>query len=765
MGTAVTARYFLQQRDKLEKNEAPTDAMIASMNNFMRREEPALFSEFGIDTLNPDAHRDEPGKTPRVFVMKDGKPSTLTESGVKPGSREFWEAAMKGQLFGYQLGEKDPVQIQAWMGKTGLKCAISDPLTPDKEAKFPDEPEKPESSSDPVKPTKPKKPEEPRPVAEPGQEPPRPGFFTRLGALFGNRASMDRIAMHTAWTVQSAAYRKYQDDVKAYPGRLEEYESDLEYYAHQMQKYYASVVAKKVKDPGNVGKTETYELEHAAWEKENANKDQLSKARDQSAKAIADAFGKTRGDDVLASEKKEAKDQKKIYESTIDRLRVEQGVENMMSMYGSRPYARETFIKEGTYAAKDIEQLSQISLEGLRVGEGQPRPITDEDFAALSMFAVVTPENGRKLAAESSHPIVDYPGTVKAFEELGYTEQELGEVLANQFVGVVTTDTLRHDAPRNPMSTYFKSYVEPARLNARQALEEYQKGNKQPLADIISRGMEYTDQTARTSQDIDVCTSGLLRMASHMTDMMERDPQLKEMAAASFAQREQAMCARHKDFASPRTMDDLIQNVKAHEKIQEVRQRGAEAQEKLLNAQTGRAALSDQEKKECLRDVMKCDLANGMYKTRTAKLAKDALGVMEPVSNQVEKYRTHETLAMLPTTINVILQTRYVQRSTEKTPSALDLFNDPKAMKSMDRKLDALIEQEIHKKGGSLDLMCDKVLDKNDVTYSGKSLAESIQKQAAPEPAKEQANKTLQQDQPKLQQEQPTKGQGGPTVV
>ena len=30
------------------------------------------------------------------------------------------------------------------------------------------------------------------------------------------------------------------------------------------------------------------------------------------------------------------------------------------------------------------------------------------------------------------------------------------------------------------------------------------------------------------------------------------------------------------------TMDDLIQNVKAHEKIQEVRQRGAEAQEKLL---------------------------------------------------------------------------------------------------------------------------------------------------------------------------------------
>ena len=230
----VSARYFLQQRDTLEKGEAPTDAMIASMNSLMRREQDTFFKEFEIDTLRPDAHRDEPGKTPRVFVLKDGKPSTLTESGIKPGSREFWEAAMKGQLFGYQLGKKDPVQIQAWMGQAGLQCAVSAPLTPGKEAGFPREPAKPEPPKEPERPEKPIKPEEPQPVAEPGKEPPRPGFFTRLGAFFGNKASKNRIAAHTAWTEDSAAYRKYQDDVQSYPARLEEYKSDLEDYARQM---------------------------------------------------------------------------------------------------------------------------------------------------------------------------------------------------------------------------------------------------------------------------------------------------------------------------------------------------------------------------------------------------------------------------------------------------------------------------------------------------------------------------------------------------
>ena len=223
-------RYFLPQRDALEKSEVPTPEMIENLNSLAGRADIKLYTEFGIDVLNPDAHTDEPGKTPRAFVLKDGKVSTLTESNIKPGSREFWETAMKGQLFGYRLGAKDPVQIQAWMGTTGLDYSFSDPLEPGKEAPFPEEPEKPKGARKLEKPVKPQPVEEPAPVAEPGKEPPRYNFWTKVGAFFGRKASKDKIAAHDAWSERRTAYQTYQtklEEYQDYQEALESHESGL----------------------------------------------------------------------------------------------------------------------------------------------------------------------------------------------------------------------------------------------------------------------------------------------------------------------------------------------------------------------------------------------------------------------------------------------------------------------------------------------------------------------------------------------------------
>ena len=340
--------------------------------------------------------------------------------------------------------------------------------------------------------------------------------------------------------------------------------------------------------------------------------------------------------------------------------------------------------------------------------------------------------------------MVDYPGTVKAFEELGYSEQELGELMANQFVGVVTTDVLRYDDPRNPMTTYIKSYVQPARERTQQALEEYQKGNKQPLADIISRGLEYADQTARLSAEVDTCTSGLLRMAGRMTDMMDRDPALREMAAASFEKREKAMCERHREFPAPRTMDDLIGNIKGHGKIQEFREKGAAAQEKLTLAQSGQVTLSEQETKDCLRDVMRQKMVDSAYKTQTGLLIKDSVKRMEPVSNAVQKYQTDPDLSMIPRSIEMFVQTRYVDKKPKDNVSMLDMVNQPAVMKALDKGLDGLIDEEIKKDGMSLDRMRDKLLDSGDRTYDGKRLFETMEERLMPAAVKENPEKERQ---------------------
>ena len=116
-----------------------------------------------------------------------------------------------------------------------------------------------------------------------------------------------------------------------------------------------------------------------------------------------------------------------------------------------------------------------------------------------------------------------------------------------------------------------------------------------------------------------------------------------------------------------------------------------------------------------------------LYATQTNIFAKKAVQKMEPLTNAVQKYETDPKLSMLPSTIDVILQTRYVERETKDDPSVLNTFNRPAFMKATDKNLDKLIDREVEK-GVSLDKMFDKILDSADKTYQGKSLLESMNK-------------------------------------
>ena len=143
---------------------------------------------------------------------------------------------MQGKLFGFPSGEEHPVQIQAWMGVAGLDCTYSNPLEPGKEASFPDQPEPPKPATRPVKPVKDyeeKDIKKPDPVEAPGEEPERPGLWTRFIAFFGNKNARARLTeyreQHAAcedqgtkyedFLVKSQEYEDYQDIKEAFSGK------------------------------------------------------------------------------------------------------------------------------------------------------------------------------------------------------------------------------------------------------------------------------------------------------------------------------------------------------------------------------------------------------------------------------------------------------------------------------------------------------------------------------------------------------------------
>ena len=69
---------------------------------------------------------------PRMFIMtqdKDGHDiaTSFSGAGIKPGSKEFFDQILMGNVFVYKDGQKEPMQMQIQPGSTSIK--YSEPVT------------------------------------------------------------------------------------------------------------------------------------------------------------------------------------------------------------------------------------------------------------------------------------------------------------------------------------------------------------------------------------------------------------------------------------------------------------------------------------------------------------------------------------------------------------------------------------------------------------------------------------------------------------
>lgn len=56
----------------------------------------SLVKELGLDVTRRGEQVPESGGVPGMFLLKDGKISTLEENGVEVGSQKFWQEAVQG---------------------------------------------------------------------------------------------------------------------------------------------------------------------------------------------------------------------------------------------------------------------------------------------------------------------------------------------------------------------------------------------------------------------------------------------------------------------------------------------------------------------------------------------------------------------------------------------------------------------------------------------------------------------------------------------
>ncbi|MCR5826119.1 MAG: hypothetical protein K6G54_06115 [Oscillospiraceae bacterium] len=171
--------FFYPSRDALDRADKLTEPEIASANNTVFSEGGLLMAQLGMQlsvkmemsgtglSVSSDKVPETNG-VPRLFLFKDGKISSLQESGIQVGTKDFWASAVKGQLFAYPAGAAHPVQLlmEAKGGGRTPSVSVSEPLDPNRLPALP--------------------------AYQPEQLPRKPRWYHRLFKFGSNRALCDR---------------------------------------------------------------------------------------------------------------------------------------------------------------------------------------------------------------------------------------------------------------------------------------------------------------------------------------------------------------------------------------------------------------------------------------------------------------------------------------------------------------------------------------------------------------------------------------------
>ena len=576
--------------------------------------------------------------------------------------------------------------------------------------------------------------------------------------------------------------------------------------------------------PSNQRKIDDYNRAvkaHRKWEKEMETfaKDVEQKAKNlpeqyKAAQAIDERFGALRDEKSMAADREMSetidraywKKQADIKQEELQKA--EYGIEIMTNVYGSRPQLREDWVKRGKggeyennglYTEESFRMLTSATIDPAKVEIGG-KALTDREFATLAMFGAVDADIG--VAAQKA-AVGDPSGAIEFFKQAGYNEKQAKRIIADSVSNTYTQDVL-HVEPR--MYKYFDTAMNGGRAKAAKALKAYQKGDKGPLAEIMGLAVKTAGSQAGITGDEGVHPMG--KLAGEMLSLMERDPELKEMAKASFEREEKEFCAGTP--FQPRSFDEMTENIQKMQKFSEVREKEMKALAGLARARAEGKELTAEEKKGYVRDILTARLAEGMrqsqlkaikkVKTLKEKEREEREAERDPAKAEALKREAdpkvgtmdyqklnaycdqlgekldeiNNTLAVstgggssLPSSAPLLLSTGMECRVVKKPP-ILDTVADPKKLAEITRTADQIIEMD-RLGDKSMDYLVENVMSaKSDTPYNMSKVmeaavkAQGIDKKLAQEKNKSvelntpQKNKQLGDKQPQPQAAVPT---------
>ena len=581
--------------------------------------------------------------------------------------------------------------------------------------------------------------------------------------------------------------------------------------------------------PSNQRKIDEYNRAvraHAEWEKqiEALGKEleerqkgvpEQYKAAQPAAQAIDERFGALRDEESMAADREMSEIIDRAYwKKEADILKAaaqkeDYGIDIMQNVYGSRPELRKEWLKSGKagenessglYTEKSFDLLTSAPIDPAQVAIGG-KGLTEREFATLAMFAATDVDIGVAVQTAS---VGDPSGAIEYFKTVvGYNEKQAKQIIADSISNTYTQDVLHVESR---MYKYFDTAMNGGRARATEALKAYQKGEKGPLAEIMGLAVKTAGSRAGVTGDDGVHPLG--KVAGEMLSLMERDPQLKAMAKASFEREEKEFC-EGTPF-KPRSFKEMTSSIQKMQKFSEVREKGLKALADLAQARAEGRELTAEQKKGYLRDILTARLAEGTRETqlkaiKRAKTLKEKVREEKEAKEDPEKakqlaieadpwagpmdYRRLDaycdklgdelekinnginTLAVstgggssLPSSGPLLLSTAMACRVVKK-PAILDTVADPKKLAEITRTAEKIIAMD-RLDEQSMDFLVKNVLrDKSDAPYNMSKVMEAAVKVKGIDKKLGQKNKTAELTGPKKENSKRIENEGPQAVA
>ena len=294
-------------------------------------------------------------------------------------------------------------------------------------------------------------------------------------------------------------------------------------------------------------------------------------------------------------------------------LVVDIGEPLIKELYGTKPVRRKDFTRDdptgptvsnAKYGLSEFNELKPIDLDLNNIKLGSSGVSVDEDdFVALSMLTAMQYKHLKKHLDTDANEADWMINDLKAYEISDPISRR-----ADSVATMVSMDIVRDkNGPRENIGGFFKDIFQPAREEAKTALENYQKAAssqnpeeraklKEDLGSIIAAGINSAANFSKVQDSLTHQDRLMARKAERLVKLMEHDPELRKIAE------EKGM------------KPEKLKAVKGLAEYDRLAREKELALKELKKAAAYGEPLSDQKKKELAKKIIKANTFTTMYK-------------------------------------------------------------------------------------------------------------------------------------------------------